>query len=163
MAGRDHSVEIIDLSGVQVALLDKDGLALAGASAKDRLKVNSKIVDYRNTFTVWMPAAAQCVAGNVWIADDRYVIESIREAHLTAADAGGAMTIGVAKGTVTPANSTAQHSTAINLNGAANTVQNIAITTQTTLDVNDRVCIKNVATTTNLVGAAVTVVMRRVL
>lgn len=162
MAGKEISIEIIDLDGTVVTTLDKDGVAIAGAAGEDKLKVNSKIVDYRRAFTVWMAAAAQCVAGDLHTVDDRYVIEGIRESHNTAADTGGAMNIGVAKGTVTAANSTAQHSTAINLAAAANTQQNITITTQTTMDAGDRICVKNVTNTTNLAGGSVTIVLKRV-
>lgn len=162
MAGKELSVEVIDLDGTVVVTLDKDGVAIAGAAGEDKLQVNSKIVDYRRPVTVWMPAAASCVAGDVHVVDDRYVIESIRESHNTAADSGGAMNIGVAKGTVTAANSTAQHSTAINLAAAANTQQNVTISTQTTMDAGDRVCVKNVTNTTNLAGASVTIVLKRV-
>lgn len=162
MAGKELAIEIIDLDGTVVVTLDKDGVVIASAAGEDKLQVNGKIVDYRRPVTVWMPAAAQCVAGDVHTVDDRYVIESIRESHNTAADAGGAMNIGVAKGTVTAANSTAQHSTAINLAAAANTQQNVTISTQTVMDAGDRVCIKNVANTTNLAGASVTIVLKRV-
>lgn len=162
MPGMDFSIEIIDLAGARVALFDKDGLSLPNASGEDKLLVNAKIVDYRRPVTLWMPANTSCVAGDIHTVDDRYVIESIRESHNTAADAGGAMNIGVAKGTVTAANSTAQHSTAINLAAAANTQQNVTISTQTTLDAGDRICVKNVTNTTNLAGASVTIVLKRV-
>lgn len=154
-----QSVEIVGdgPTGSQVVMIDKNGVDIAN---EDHLLVNDKIVDYRRVVTVLVNNGT--VAGNIHVVDDRYVIESIREAHSTASDAGGALNIGVAKGTVTPANSTAQHSTAINMNGTANTVQNVTITTQTTMDAGDRICIKNVANLTNLAGGVVTMVLKRV-
>ena len=156
---RESSLEIVGdgPTGSQVVLVDKDGIAITG---EDKLKVDSKIVDYRRTVTILVDSNS--VAGAIHIVDDRYNVESIREAHKTASDSGGALNIGIAKGTVTPANSTAQHSTAINMNGTADTVQNVTITTTTDMDAGDRICIKNVANLTNLAGGCVTLVLKRI-
>lgn len=160
MAGKEHSIEIVDLDGTVAVTIDKDGVAIATAAGEDKLKVNSKIVDYRRAFSFNVDSAT--VAGHVHVVDDRYVIESIREKHKTAADAGGAINIGVSKGAVTPANSTAQHSTALNMAFTADTVVSPTITTQTTMDAGDSICVKNVANLTNLAGGNITIVLKRV-
>lgn len=164
MSGKERSIEIVGdgPGGAQIALLDNNGLSLAGADGEDRLQMNSKIVDYRRAIDQWHSVAGTLVAGSIHTVDDRYVIESIKEVHGTASDTGGVLTIGVAKGTVTAANSTAQHSTAINLNGSANTVQIVNITTQTVMDSGDRVCYKTVTNATNLATCSVTIVLKRV-
>ena len=164
MAGKERSIEIVGdgPAGAQIALLDINGLAIAGADGEDRLQVNGKIVDYRRPVTAWHSVAGTLVAGTFHIVDDRYVIESIREVHGVASDAGGALTIGVAKGVVTAANSTTQNGTAINLNGTANTVQSAVVSTQTVMDAGDRICYKTVTNATNMTGCCVTLVLRRV-
>ena len=162
MAGKELSVEIVDpSSGARVVLLDVNGVAITGGN---KLLVDGKINDYRRVLNLHhgTQAADPMAAHTVHTVDDRYVIESIREVHDVASDAGGVLTVGVAKGTVTPANSTAQHSTAINLNGTANTVQTAVITTQTTMDAGDRICYKTVTNATNMAGSTVTIVLRRV-
>ena len=158
MSGKEHSVEIVGEgpTGTQVALMDKDGVKIVD---EDHLLVNSKIVDYRRTITLLL--AGTTVAGNIFVADDRYIIESIKEVHSTVSDGSGDINIGVAKGTVTPANSTAQHTTTFNLDATINTVQTATLTTQTTMDVGDRICVKNVGTMTNVVGV-MSIVLKRV-
>lgn len=164
MAGKERSIEIVGEGpvGARIALLDENGLSIVGADGEDRLQVNSKIVDYRRAIDQFHAVAGTLVAGTFHIVDDRYVVERISEVHGTASDTGGVLTIGVAKGTVTAANSTAQHSTAINLNGTANTVQVATITTQTVMDSGDRLCYKTVTNALNLLTCCVTIVLRRV-
>lgn len=154
MAGKFMSAQLVDKSGTVLATFDENGSDFSSGS----LKENSKLTDYRKVVTDLLNGTV--VNTHIFVADARYVIESIREKHSTAADAGGTLVYGVAKGTVTPANSTAQHSTAINTNGTANTTQSATITTQTTLDAGDSIA-RVVVNATNLVGSA-TLILRRV-
>jgi len=156
---KQHDLQIVDNSGNDVCLLDNNGINIV---SEDNLKLGGKIVDYRRSVDIQF--GATIVAGPVCIVDDRYVIESIRWVHADAYDAGSSLVVGVASPGVTAANSTAQHSSAINLAFTVNTPQTATITTQTTMNAGDRVCVKNVVNAANGAanGSVLSIVLKRV-
>lgn len=153
------NVTIVDVLGNTVVSLDGEG---SGVSVSNLNNFYHAGVINDPYLHLQLNANANTVPGNLWVADGRYNIVSIKEAHSTPADAGGALTIGVATGTVTPANSTAQHSSALNMNLTANTVQTATLTTVTDMNSGDRICIKSVVNLTNLVGSAISLTLKRI-
>lgn len=152
--GKFMSAQLVNKEGTVLITFDENGMDVTEGA----FEVGGKVSDYRKPITDTLTGTV--VNTHIFVADARYVIESIREKHSTPADAGGTLTYGVAKGTTTPANSTAQHSTAINTNFTANTTQTATITTQTTIDAGDSIA-RVVVNATNLVGTA-TLILRRV-
>jgi len=106
--------------------------------------------------------AATAVDRNVFIADRPYQLRSIEEAHSTASSSG---TLDVEKcsGTTAPGSGTSMCTGTLSLAGTANTTVAGTLSTtaaNTLLADGDRLAFDFGGTVTNLVGCAVTVVLR---
>jgi hypothetical protein len=106
--------------------------------------------------------AATAVDRNVFVADRAYQLVSVEAAHATASTSG-TLDIEKCTGTTAPGSGTSMLTGTLDLAGAANTVVSgtlHATAANTVLADGDRIAYDFGGTVTNLVGAAVTIVLR---
>ena len=157
MSGKDHSIEIVDGAGVQVILLDENGVSVA---SDIELKAGSKIV--RNTFTIIFELVAATVSEVVWIAEVKCKLVSVRERHRLASTSGTLMLEHVPSGTA-PGSGTNQLTGTISLSGTINTnVSGTLIASPTTFNVGDALGTEIAGTMTSLAGGLVTCEFERI-
>lgn len=146
--------------GVSRVIIDKDGVAV---SKDGGLKVGVTGSEYPvDAFKeVEVKLIATTVSHTVFIAkNSRFVVHSISHVHNVAGGSGATYKIEVATGTDDEDGGTDQMAAAT-LEGTANTVVNVALTAQTTLNPGDRLNIVMAGTLTALVGH-VSITLRRV-
>lgn len=165
----------IGMSGTATFTTGTGAVALNGtttvATAKtlavtdaDALTVGSVIVPQEMVVT--FPLDATSVDGNIFIADDAWVVTSIEEVHSTAGNDGSAVTLMVDKctGTEAPGSGTDMIQSTLDLKGTANTVQTgtlSATPADYTLADGDRIAIDVSGALTTLAGGIVVIHMKR--
>ncbi len=138
---------------------DVDSLDLTNA---DALLVGSVILPQEMVIT-W-PINASSVDENIFIADDAWQVTSIESAH-TASSTSGNVSVRKCSATVAPSAGTLMHSSSIDLNLAANTVQSLTLSTTAAdqkLADGDRLALDYEGTMTNLTGGVITIHLKRI-
>lgn len=115
-----------------------------------------------NSVVVSRVANADCIDGNIFVANRKYKVIGISEVHTTAGSDGSAVTLSVNKctGTQTPAQGTTLMSGTFDMKGTAQTVQNatlVALQSTLILNAGDRLALDFAGTITALAGVQVTV------
>jgi hypothetical protein len=136
-----------------LAVTDADALTVAGVIVPQEMVV---------TF----PLDASSVDGNIFIADDAWIVTSIEEVHSTAGNDGSAVSLMVdmCTGTEAPGSGTDMIQAVIDLKGTANTVQTgtlSATPAHYTLADGDRIAIDVSGALTTLAGGILTIHMKR--
>lgn len=128
----------------------------------DKLTVGSVIVP-QEMVVVW-PVSSTGVDGNIFIADDGWMITSIEEVHAVAGTDGGGATlwVRVCDGTEAPSSGDAAQIATIDLQGTANTVQTATLSATKSLADGNRLALDYTGVLTALAGGTVTVHMKRV-
>ncbi len=136
-----------------LAVTDADKLIVGGVVVPQKMVIN-------------FPIDASTVSGNVFIANDAWVITSIEEVHSVAGDDGGSPTIAVVKCTDTqaPSAGTNMSTGTINPKGTAETVQTLTLSATAgdyTLADGNRIGLLVTGNLTSLAGGIITIHMRR--
>lgn len=145
-------------SGGTVDVAAVGGLKVNGASISDTFIV---------TETLQSGAAAAANYGVFFVAPFACEVVSVREVHTAAGTDAGAVTLDIEKltGTQAPDAGISVLGATVNLKGAANTVQNPALTgtaANKQLAAGDRLCLKDAGILTAVAGVAVIVELKRI-